>query len=58
MVLMDDETVAAIQAAFDQGGVSSAVAELRRRFWMLNEESARDTVERVVLWRRPKQGEN
>ncbi len=49
MVLVDNETLAAVHLAFRTGGKAAAVTELRRRFWLLD-TAAGDAADRVLAW--------
>ena len=49
MLLVDNETLAAVHHSFKTNGKAAAVAELRRRFWMLD-TAANDAVERLLAW--------
>jgi hypothetical protein len=47
MILVDNETIAAVHQGFQAHGKAAAAAELRRRFWLL--DSAVDsTLERIL----------
>lgn len=47
MVLIDNETLAAVQSGFRSGGRAAALAELRRRFWLLD-GAASDALDRLL----------
>jgi len=49
MLLVDNETLAAVHHSFKTSGKAAAVAELRRRFWMFD-TAANDAVERLLAW--------
>ncbi len=49
MLLVDNETIAAVHHRFTTSGKAEAIAELRRRFWLLDAAAA-DGVERLLAW--------
>jgi len=47
MVLVDNETLTAVHLSFKTGGKPAALAELRRRFWLLDGAAA-EAVDRLL----------
>ena len=47
MVLVDNDTISAVHHRFQTEGRDGAMAELRRRFWLLD-DAANDTIERLL----------
>jgi len=47
MLVVDNETVAAVQQSFKTSGKAAAVAELRRRFWLLD-NAVDDAIDRLL----------
>ena len=49
MLLVDNETIAAVHHSFKTSGKAAAVAEWRRRFWLLD-PAANEAVDRLLAW--------
>ena len=49
MLVVDNETVAAVHQSFKTSGKAAAVAELRRRFWLLD-NAVDDAIDRLLTW--------
>ena len=47
-----DEIIAAVHEAYAWGGTWLAVAELRKRFKDIDNDTARDAVERILTWQK------